>query len=63
MTWTPEHIRKLRESLGWSQEQLAEAVGYDSRSTVCLWESGQRQPHRLAQLALDRLAEEKLRRK
>ena len=44
-------IRKLREAVGLSQQELATAAGV-SRSAVSLWESGQTQP---ATNRLDRL--------
>jgi len=33
-------IRQLREAKGWTQLELAQAVGRRSKSTVCHWESG-----------------------
>lgn len=42
--WTPDRIKKLREALGWSQEQLAKEVGYAGRSSISYLESGQKKP-------------------
>ncbi|MCF0106212.1 MAG: helix-turn-helix transcriptional regulator, partial [Holdemanella sp.] len=35
-----ERIRKRREELGMSQEELAELMGYKNRSTIAKIESG-----------------------
>lgn len=35
-----ENIKKLREKLGWSQEELAERVGYTDRSSIAKIEAG-----------------------
>lgn len=51
---TAEDIRKLRESLGMTQEELAYEVGV-SFSTVSRWETGRGEPSRLARRQLDRL--------
>lgn len=37
---THENIKKLREKLGWSQEELAEKVGYTDRSSIAKIEAG-----------------------
>ena len=37
---TGPELRALRLSLGWTQEQLAKAVGRKSDRTVHRWESG-----------------------
>lgn len=39
----PSDIRGLRENLGFTQAQLADAVGVN-RTAVTLWESGMRNP-------------------
>lgn len=54
---TPESIKSLRQSLGLSQEELAERLGV-SFSTVNRWERGHRSPTRLALMRLDALARE-----
>jgi DNA-binding transcriptional regulator YiaG len=56
-------VVKLRDSLGWSQEQLAEHLDV-SRSLVALWETGRRIPSGpvakdLAQLQAEQMMEEK----
>lgn len=47
------NIRTLRRGRGWSQEQLAEKLGYKSYTTIQKWESGVSQPplSRVQQLA------------
>lgn len=60
--WNKERIRRLRDALGYSQEQLAREVGYTSRSTVSFWESGGRTPRGAARKNLEQL-EAKARRK
>lgn len=37
---THENIKRLREKLGWSQEELAEKVGYTDRSSIAKIEAG-----------------------
>lgn len=39
----PTEIKSLRERFGFTQKQLAEAVGVN-RTAVTLWESGHRNP-------------------
>jgi len=51
-------MRKLRERLGLSQQQLAGRVGV-ARATVTRWENGTRRPSRVAELALQNIAEAK----
>lgn len=53
--FSPAEIRSLREDLGLTQEQLAERVGV-ARTTVTLWETGDRNPSGSAILLLDQLA-------
>lgn len=36
-------IKEKREAVGLTQAELAEKIGVDT-STVCLWESGKREP-------------------
>lgn len=50
---TGEKIRLLRERKGWSQEELAKAVGYVSRSSISKIESGDSDP---SQKMLKRIA-------
>jgi transcriptional regulator with XRE-family HTH domain len=61
---SPEARRVLRERAGISQNDIAVALGV-TRTAVCLWESGEREP-RAENLQkylalLDRLAQEALR--
>lgn len=47
------HIRELREAAGYTQAELARALGVTS-VMVCQWESGTKMPmaHRLPKLAV-----------
>ena len=54
-----EKLRTIRESRGWSLDQMAEAVGRTEnsrRTRVFEWETGTRQPNLSALLAYARLA-------
>lgn len=51
---TPDDLRAFRESRGWSQADLAAALGRHY-STVSLWESGKRRIPPGLRLALERL--------
>ncbi len=53
---SPPKLRKLRERLGLSQQQLARRLGVD-RATVTRWENGTRRPSKLAELALEGVGE------
>jgi transcriptional regulator with XRE-family HTH domain len=50
--WTPEKIKELRTSKGYSQSRLAEACGV-TVTTVSRWETGLRSPDNRACRALD----------
>jgi len=50
----PERIKKIRLSLGWSQERLARELGV-SFSTVNRWERGRTTPSPLASKSLEKL--------
>ena len=50
----PERIKKIRLSLGWSQERLARELGV-SFSTVNRWERGRTSPSPLAEKSLEKL--------
>jgi len=50
----PERIKKIRISLGWSQERLARELGV-SFSTVNRWEKGRTAPSPLAVKEIERL--------
>jgi len=50
----PERIKKIRLSLGWSQERLARELGV-SFSTVNRWERGRTSPSPLAEKGLEKL--------
>ena len=40
----PKNIRYLRKSRGWSQDHLAELLGYKSYTTIQKWETGVSEP-------------------
>lgn len=51
----PHNIRSLRKRRGWSQDELADKLGYRSYTTIQKWESGVSEPplkivHALAEL-------------
>ena len=58
---TSQQIRTIRAWFGWSQTELADQLGV-SHNTVTRWETGQRNPSRLATRVLreywDRMHEE-----
>lgn len=58
---TPAYLRTLREALGLTQKELAEAVGVD-KMTVSRWERGEFGPRRGALVQLERLRKAALRR-
>ena len=45
-------ITQRREAIGYTRQQLADAVGVD-HSTVWRWEAGESKPSRLAERALE----------
>lgn len=49
-----EAIKKLRQSLGLSQEKFAQKIGV-SRATVAKWEAGDFKPSPLAMMQIERL--------
>jgi transcriptional regulator with XRE-family HTH domain len=53
---SPPKLRKLREGLGLSQQQLALRLGV-ARATVTRWENGTRRPSKMAELMLESAAE------
>jgi DNA-binding transcriptional regulator YiaG len=52
---TPEAIKRLRKSLGLTQEQFASAIGAN-RVTIADWELGSHKPRGLYLAALNALA-------
>lgn len=58
----PEEIRKLREVLGFSQAELADAIGVN-RSAVTHWESGYRNPSGPSKKMLEMLRKTRLSKK
>ena len=53
---SPKKLRKLRERVGLSQEELARRLGV-TRVTVTRWENGTRRPSKIAELALRNITE------
>jgi DNA-binding transcriptional regulator YiaG len=51
---TPARIRKLRESLGLTQEEFAKRIGA-ARETIARWELGTAKPKGLYLQALEKL--------
>ena len=54
---TSELVRGIRESTGWTQEELARQIGV-SFSTVNAWQRGRRNPHPYLRKRLEELATE-----
>jgi DNA-binding transcriptional regulator YiaG len=52
---TGGQIREIRERLGMSQLELAQALGLSRRQTVTDWECGRREPPAYLELALKQL--------
>lgn len=61
-TWTPERIRELRLARGWTQQQLADRIGYKLARSVSDLEASRAdgtprsRPSRAVVVALDALA-------
>lgn len=56
MSMQPDEMKALRKSIGWTQDQLASAIGM-SRVSVGLMERGQTPIERRTELAVRYLAE------
>lgn len=56
MSMQPDEMKALRKSIGWTQDQLASAIGM-SRVSVGLMERGQALIERRTELAVRYLAE------
>jgi len=52
-----EQIKSLRETMGWSQAELAKRLGV-SQVSVSLWETGVNSPSRPVQMLFSKLREE-----
>jgi DNA-binding transcriptional regulator YiaG len=55
--WNPEMIKQLRERYGLTRKQLGELTGV-TITTIYLWEMGQRNPSRTAEILLSRIEQE-----
>lgn len=55
MKWTPEKIKALRKSLGLTQKEFADRLGYARRETIADFEAGTYSPNKQAQMLLDML--------
>lgn len=55
--WTPYWIKVLRKHLGYSQQQMADALGFGSYQRVSELENGKRQPSPQVGRLLDALKE------
>lgn len=53
-TYPCEKVRRLREALDWTQQELAESIGV-VRTLVTLWEKGIRTPSGPAAILLSQL--------
>lgn len=49
---TGRRIKERREALGWTQTDLAERLGYTSKTTICKIENGERDIPRTKLLAI-----------
>jgi len=54
-TLSPIEIRRIRKSLGLSQEAMAQAMGFSSKTVVSRWERGRTEPSRKALAAIRHL--------
>ena len=55
--WTPEMVKRLREDYGLTRKKLGELTGV-TITTIYLWEMGQRNPSRTAEILLSRIEQE-----
>ena len=55
--WSPHRVKQLRQRLGMTQQQFAEAVGVAHGVVVSRWEVGDRKPDWRSRAALERLEE------
>jgi transcriptional regulator with XRE-family HTH domain len=54
---SPKRFQQIRNMLGLSQHQMAHMIGYESRSSICLFESGQRPISPRVSILMEMLAE------
>ncbi len=55
MKWTPEKIKALRKTLGLTQKELADKLGYKRRETIAEFEAGKYEPNTQVCIILDLL--------
>ena len=55
--WNPERVKQLREVYGLTRKKLGELTGV-TITTIYLWEMGQRNPSRTAEILLSRIEQE-----
>lgn len=57
MDWTPDRMRSLRELLGYTQEEMAVALGFGSYQRVSELENAKRLPSKPVKRILEMLVE------
>jgi DNA-binding transcriptional regulator YiaG len=55
--WSPDMVRQLRKRYGLTRKQLGDLMGV-TITTIYLWEMGQRNPSRTAEILLSRIEQE-----
>ena len=55
--WTPQMVKQLREKYSLTRKQLGDLTGV-TITTIYLWEMGQRNPSRTAEILLSRIEQE-----
>lgn len=53
LEWTPDLIRSIRQDMGLTQTQFADAVGIARQQTISEWEVGTYHPSRMAEMLLN----------
>lgn len=55
MEWTPQRVRTLRKRLGYTQDEMAVALGYSRKQSVSDLERGEMEPSDTIRRLLDHL--------